>query len=152
VTPGPLRDAILLRTVRRYLGARAATGAEVALARALADSIATPALRSEASRTVGNDPLVRGDSAEARRRLGALLHAGTYVGREPVGRGLLAELVRAGGWSEANVWAHENGRPLVQARRLMELAEVAQRWLDADSGTDRLRGLSNGPDRCLDGF
>ncbi|HEY2067196.1 MAG TPA: hypothetical protein VGG84_14680 [Gemmatimonadaceae bacterium] len=152
VKPGFLRDAILLRTVRRHVEARAATGAQVAAARALADSIGTPAVRSQAQRVVANDALTRGDTTEARRRLGELLRAGRSIEREPMGRGLLADLVRAGGWSEADAWSHEPDVPLARARRLMELAEVAQRQLDAKSGADRLRGWSNGPDWCLDEF
>jgi hypothetical protein len=148
-----VRDMVLEHVIDPYLTSRTASPADVAWARALADSIATPDIRRDAYRALARRTLADGDSAGARRQLLALLAQPGLDAEEEMngyGRGLPGDLVRAGGWREAIGWARSSPAPAKRARRLLGIAAQLQR--DLEQQEQRPQYLSNGPDWCVDEF
>ena len=148
-----VRDLVLAEVVSRYLVGRVVSDSDAAWGRALAESIATPVYRREALRAIAAEALRRGDSTNARLRTLALVQDPTFaagVRSEPVDRGLIGDLVRAGGWREAIDWARAPSESTERARRLLGVAMMFQQQLDQRNHVRMY--LSNGPDWCRHGF
>lgn len=142
-----VRDQFFLRIITGYLLVRDASPSDIAWARALADSIGTPAVRIAARERVANDALTRGDSASAREMYAALLsqgvpsHLATRFSAE-------SGLARAGGDRTLVAWALADAPAEIRTERLLRAAEVLERQLEVRRREPRI--ISNGPDMCRD--
>jgi hypothetical protein len=148
-----VRDAVLLRIVTRQLSGANATMADAAYARALADSIATPAHRAEARFALARRAAQRGDTAGARREVAELL-ADSAVARalheKRDGFELRRFMLSIGEWRQLEAWALAPTAPAERVRRLIGLARYLHGASEAQRG--RWMVISNGPDYCRDVF
>jgi hypothetical protein len=143
-----VRDALALRVITGYLAIRGATAKQLLRARALADSITTPALRLSAQVAVADGMAQRGDTIGARAAFTALLSYPS-VTDDRQGRVVVSRLVASGGASEVEAWAR-SGTPAVRARRLIAVASALE--LTAALGGIMWTRISYGQDACLDVF
>jgi len=148
---GRAQNAALLRVVAGYLTATTASPQDLEWAKALADSIRTPAERLEARLAVAHARLARRDTAAARAEFVTLLGDSIVAPALAVdgGRKVITPLVMVGAQREAEVWARSERILERRVRKLIALAEV---WYSLTDGRNIMQVAGDGPDMCLDAF